>query len=151
MGLLKDIRLAAIGLGFSIGLMLVSRIPILFILHRLRWLFIFLAPFAIVMPLTCDGRTKLSEMLSDFKQIWRMNPPRVKDDPHTLDMWKEEIMVIKENIEKLTGNKITRQKLKEAIETMQHATKAFRRLQDLRKGTREVGDVAFEIRNSFPP
>jgi benzoyl-CoA reductase/2-hydroxyglutaryl-CoA dehydratase subunit BcrC/BadD/HgdB len=89
---------------------------------------------AIVMPLTCDGRTKLSEMLSDFKQIWRMNPPRVKDDPHTLDMWKEEIMVIKENIEKLTGNKITRQKLREAIETMQQATKAFRRLQDLRKG-----------------
>ncbi|TRO48670.1 2-hydroxyacyl-CoA dehydratase [Candidatus Bathyarchaeota archaeon] len=89
---------------------------------------------AIVMPLTCDGRTKLSEMLSDFKQIWRMNPPRVKDDPHTLDMWKEEIMVIKENIEKLTGNKITRQKLKEAIETMQQATKAFRRLQELRKG-----------------
>ena len=98
-----------------------------------------LSPFlelsdAIVMPLTCDGRTKLSEMLSDFKQIWRMNPPRVKDDPHTLDMWKEEIMVIKENIEKLTGNKITRQKLKEAIETMQQATKAFRRLQELRKG-----------------
>jgi len=89
---------------------------------------------AIVMPLTCDGRTKLSEMLSDYKQIWRMNPPRVKDDPHTLDMWKEEIMVIKENIEKLTGNKITRQKLKEAIETMQQATKAFRRLQELRKG-----------------
>jgi benzoyl-CoA reductase/2-hydroxyglutaryl-CoA dehydratase subunit BcrC/BadD/HgdB len=89
---------------------------------------------AIVMPLTCDGRTKLSEMLSDFKPIWRMNPPRVKDDPHTLDMWKEEIMVIKENIEKLTGNKITRQKLREAIETMQQATKAFRRLQELRKG-----------------
>ncbi|MGD2066193.1 MAG: double-cubane-cluster-containing anaerobic reductase [Candidatus Bathyarchaeota archaeon] len=89
---------------------------------------------AIVMPLTCDGRTKLSEMLSDFKPIWHMNPPRVKDDVHTLDMWKEEIMRIKEKIEKLTGNKINRQKLKEAIETMQQATKAFRRLQELRKG-----------------
>ncbi len=89
---------------------------------------------AIIMPLTCDGRTKLSEMLSDFKPIWYMNPPRVKDDSHTLDMWKEEIMVIKEKIEKLTGNKINRQKLKEAIETMQQATKAFRRLQEFRKG-----------------
>ena len=98
-----------------------------------------LSPFlelsdAIVMPLTCDGRTKLSEMLSDFKQIWHMNPPRVKDDPHTSSMWKEEIQVVKNKIEKLTGNKITRQKLREAIETMQQATKAFRRLQDLRKG-----------------
>jgi benzoyl-CoA reductase/2-hydroxyglutaryl-CoA dehydratase subunit BcrC/BadD/HgdB len=89
---------------------------------------------AIVMPLTCDGRTKLSEILADYKPVWYMNPPRVKDDPHTLDMWKEEIQVIKEKIEKLTGNKITRQNLKEAIETMQQATKAFRRLQDLRKG-----------------
>lgn len=98
-----------------------------------------LSPFlelsdAIVMPLTCDGRTKLSEMLSDFKPIWHMNPPRVKDDPHTADMWKEEIQVIKDKIEKLTGNKINRKNLREAIETMQQATKAFRRLQDLRKG-----------------
>lgn len=90
---------------------------------------------AVVIPLTCDGRTKLSEMLSDFKEIWLMNPPRVKDDPHTLGMWKEEIQVIKEKIEKLTGNKITRKSLREAIETMQNATKAFRRLQELRKGS----------------
>ncbi len=89
---------------------------------------------AVVIPLTCDGRTKLSEMLSDFKEIWLMNPPRVKDDPHTLGMWKKEIQVIKEKIEKLTGNKITRKSLREAIETMQNATKAFRRLQELRKG-----------------
>jgi benzoyl-CoA reductase/2-hydroxyglutaryl-CoA dehydratase subunit BcrC/BadD/HgdB len=89
---------------------------------------------AVVIPLTCDGRTKLSEILSDYKQIWLMNPPRVKDDPHTLGMWKEEIQVIKEKIEKLTGNKITRKSLRETIETMQNATKAFRRLQDLRKG-----------------
>jgi benzoyl-CoA reductase/2-hydroxyglutaryl-CoA dehydratase subunit BcrC/BadD/HgdB len=89
---------------------------------------------AIVIPLTCDGRTKLSEILSDYKPIWHMNPPRVKDDPHTLKMWKEEMLLIKEKIENLTGNKITRKKLKAAIETLQQATKAFRRLQDLRKG-----------------
>jgi benzoyl-CoA reductase/2-hydroxyglutaryl-CoA dehydratase subunit BcrC/BadD/HgdB len=89
---------------------------------------------AVIIPLTCDGRTKLSEMLSDAKEIWRMNPPRVKDDPHTLGMWKQETLTIKEKIEKLTGNKITRKKLKAAIETMQQATKAFRRLQELRKG-----------------
>ena len=98
-----------------------------------------LSPFlelsdAVVIPLTCDGRTKLSEILSDYKPVWRMNPPRVKDDPHTLTMWKKEIQVIKEKIEKLTGNKITRKKLKKTIETMQKATKAFRRLQELRKG-----------------
>jgi benzoyl-CoA reductase/2-hydroxyglutaryl-CoA dehydratase subunit BcrC/BadD/HgdB len=89
---------------------------------------------AIIIPLTCDGRTKLSEILSDYKPIWYMSPPRVKDDPHSLAMWKEEIQVIKAKIEELTGNKITRKKLKATIELMQKATKAFRRLQDLRKG-----------------
>ena len=42
---------------------------------------------------------------------------------------------MKTQIEELTGNKITRKKLKAAIELMQKATKAFRRLQDLRKGS----------------
>ncbi len=89
---------------------------------------------AIINPLTCDGRTKLSEILSDYKTIWCMSPPRVKDDPHSLTLWKKEIQVIKGKIEKLTGNKITRKNLKASIELMQRATKAFRRLQDLRKG-----------------
>jgi benzoyl-CoA reductase/2-hydroxyglutaryl-CoA dehydratase subunit BcrC/BadD/HgdB len=89
---------------------------------------------AVISTLTCDGMTKLSEILSDAKPIWTMTPPRVKDSAQSLRLWKEEIKAIKEQIEKLTGNKITAKKLKEAIETMQKASKAFRRLQELRKG-----------------
>ena len=97
-----------------------------------------LSPFielsdAIINPLTCDGKTKLCEILSDYKNMWRMTPPRVKDDPHALTLWKEELLIIKRKIETLTGTKITRKKLREAIEVMQKATKAFRRLQDLAK------------------
>ncbi len=88
---------------------------------------------AVISTLTCDGMTKLSEILSDAKPIWTMTPPRVKDSAQSLHLWKEEIKAIKTQIEKLTGNKITSKKLKEAIETMQKATKAFRRLQELRK------------------
>ncbi|MDH5690144.1 MAG: 2-hydroxyacyl-CoA dehydratase family protein, partial [Candidatus Bathyarchaeota archaeon] len=90
---------------------------------------------AIINPLTCDGRTKLSEILSDYKPIWYMSPPRVKDDPQSLSLWKEEMQVIKGKIEELTGTKINRKNLKSSIEVMQRATKAFRRLQDLRKGS----------------
>ena len=98
-----------------------------------------LSPFielsdAIINPLTCDGKTKLCEILSDYKNMWRMTPPRVKDDPHALTLWKEELMIMKRKIEALTGTKITRKKLRESIEVMQKATKAFRRLQELRKG-----------------
>ncbi len=89
---------------------------------------------AVLSTLTCDGMTKLSEILSDAKPIWTMTPPRVKDSAQSLQLWKEEIKAVKTQIEKLTGNKITAKKLKNAIETMQKASKAFRRLQDLRKG-----------------
>jgi benzoyl-CoA reductase/2-hydroxyglutaryl-CoA dehydratase subunit BcrC/BadD/HgdB len=90
---------------------------------------------AIISVLTCDGMTKLSEILGDYKQIWGMSNPRIKDSVQALKFWNEEIRTIKTNIEKLTGNKITAKKLKAAILQTQKATKAFRRLQDLRKGT----------------
>jgi benzoyl-CoA reductase/2-hydroxyglutaryl-CoA dehydratase subunit BcrC/BadD/HgdB len=89
---------------------------------------------ALISTLTCDGMTKLSEILSDVKSVWTMTPPRVKDSSQSLHLWREEIKTIKTEIEQLTGNKITSKKLKAAIETVQKATKAFRRLQDLRKG-----------------
>lgn len=89
---------------------------------------------AIIGVLTCDGMTKLNEILSDSKQVWTMPVPRVKDSAQATRFWREELLAIKEQIEKLTGNKITGKKLKAAIQLTQKATKAFRRLQDLRKG-----------------
>ena len=98
-----------------------------------------LSPFlelsdALISVLTCDGMTKLSEILSDYTTVWGMNIPRVKDSAHSLRFWNDEIKHMKAQIEEFTGNKITRKSLKEAIEQTQKATKAFRRLQDLRKG-----------------
>ncbi len=99
-----------------------------------------LSPFleqsdALISVLTCDGMTKMGEILSDSKTVWEMNIPRVKDAEHSLRFWNDELWNMKNKIEKLTGNKITRKSLKEAIEETQRATKAFRRLQDLRKGS----------------
>jgi benzoyl-CoA reductase/2-hydroxyglutaryl-CoA dehydratase subunit BcrC/BadD/HgdB len=88
----------------------------------------------VISTLTCDGMTKLSEILSDATPVWTMTPPRVKDSAQSLQLWKEEIKSIKNQLEKLTGNKITAKKLKSAIEITQKASKAFRRVQDLRKG-----------------
>jgi benzoyl-CoA reductase/2-hydroxyglutaryl-CoA dehydratase subunit BcrC/BadD/HgdB len=98
-----------------------------------------LSPFlelsdALISVLTCDGMTKLSEILSDYKTIWGMNIPRVKDSAQSLRFWNDEIKHMKAQIEEFTGNKITRKSLKEAIKQTQMATKAFLRLQDLRKG-----------------
>ncbi len=89
---------------------------------------------ALITSLTCDGMTKLSEILSDYKPVWTLCPPRLKDSEQSISFWKEELKAVKEKIEKLTGTKITSSKLKSAIKLLHKATHAFRRLQDLRKG-----------------
>jgi benzoyl-CoA reductase/2-hydroxyglutaryl-CoA dehydratase subunit BcrC/BadD/HgdB len=89
---------------------------------------------ALINVLTCDAITKLGEILSDYKPIWTMTIPRVKDSAQSLRLWNDEIKTMKSQIEALTGNKIDRKKLRSAIELTQKATKAFRRLQEIRKG-----------------
>ena len=98
-----------------------------------------LSPFlelsdALINVTTCDGMTKLGEILSDSKPVWTMPIPRVKDSAQATRFWREELLTVKGQIEALTGNKITGKKLKAAIELTQKATKAFRRLQEIRKG-----------------
>ena len=89
---------------------------------------------ALISVLTCDGMTKLGEILNDYTTVWTMPLPRVKDSAQSTRFWNEEIRTMKTQIENLTGNKITGKKLKSAIELTQKATKAFRRLQEIRKG-----------------
>lgn len=98
-----------------------------------------LSPFlelsdALISVLTCDGTTKLSEMLSNYKPVWSMSVPRIKDLDQSSQFWNTEVLSIKDRIEDLTGNKITGRTLEAAIDQTQRATTAFRRLQSLRKG-----------------
>ena len=114
-----------------------------------------LSPFleqsdALISVLTCDGMTKLSEILSDSKTVWGMNVPRIKDSTQSLRFWNDEIKQMKTQIEQFTGNKITRKNLKAAIETSHRATKAFRRLQELRKGNPVImGRDAMLVNQSY--
>jgi len=66
---------------------------------------------ALISVLTCDGMTKLGEILSDYKHVWAMTIPRVKDSDQSLRFWNDEIKSMKSQIEDLTGNKINRKKL----------------------------------------
>lgn len=89
---------------------------------------------ALITSLTCDGMTKLSEILGDYKPLWTLCPPRLKDSEQSKTFWREQLQIVKNKIEQLTGTKVTSQKLKAAIKLVQRATKVFRRLQELRKG-----------------
>jgi len=102
-----------------------------------------LSPFielsdALITALTCDGMTKLSEILSDKKPVWTLNPPRLKDAPQSTRFWREELKTVKTKLEKLTGTKITAKGLKSAIEIMHRATRAFKRLQEIRRSNPPV-------------
>jgi benzoyl-CoA reductase/2-hydroxyglutaryl-CoA dehydratase subunit BcrC/BadD/HgdB len=105
---------------------------------------------ALISILTCDGMTKLSEIMSDYKPVWAMPLPRMKDSDQSRSYWNAEIKAAKEHIEELTGTKITRRKLRSSIELIHEATKAFRRLQELRKGPPVImGRDAMLVNQSF--
>jgi benzoyl-CoA reductase/2-hydroxyglutaryl-CoA dehydratase subunit BcrC/BadD/HgdB len=105
---------------------------------------------ALISVLTCDGMTKLSEILGDYKPVWTVPIPRVKDSAQAMRFWREELLTVKGQIEALTGNRITGKKLKSAIELTQKATKAFRRLQEIRKGAPVImGRDAMLVNQTF--
>jgi benzoyl-CoA reductase/2-hydroxyglutaryl-CoA dehydratase subunit BcrC/BadD/HgdB len=105
---------------------------------------------ALISVLTCDGMTKLSEIVSDYKPVWTMSLPRVKDSAQSMRFWSEEIRTVKGQIEALTGTKITAKKLKSAIMLTQKETKAFRRLQEIRKDTPVImGRDAMLVNQTF--
>src|SRR3990170_2581589 len=72
---------------------------------------------ALICPNTCDSRTKMGEILGDYKQVWTMSLPRVKYTAHAKAFWLEEVKDVKKKLEDLTGTKIGFKNLKSAIET----------------------------------
>jgi benzoyl-CoA reductase/2-hydroxyglutaryl-CoA dehydratase subunit BcrC/BadD/HgdB len=89
----------------------------------------------LISPNTCDGKTKVCEILTDSFPVWEMNVPKIKDTPSSKSYWLEQVKEIKGKIEKLTGNSISRKAMRAAIQTTLGATAASRRLLELRKGS----------------
>lgn len=56
--LLNDLRILVIGLIFSVLLVVISRLPILFILRRLKWIVIFICAVLIILPISV-GNVKI--------------------------------------------------------------------------------------------
>ncbi|MBP2030589.1 cobalt/nickel transport system permease protein [Methanohalophilus levihalophilus] len=57
---LGDIRLALIGLFSSVAISMISKIPTSFVIHRIKWVFLFLFPLLFVLPLTTSGTSIFS-------------------------------------------------------------------------------------------
>ncbi len=87
----------------------------------------------VIGPATCDGKTKLGEILSDFVPVLMLNVPRVKTGETTSKLWLEECAHLLRRLEDLTGKKVKRKDLLRVVEDQQEAYGAFGRLLKTRK------------------
>ncbi|WP_102399418.1 double-cubane-cluster-containing anaerobic reductase [Haloimpatiens massiliensis] len=81
---------------------------------------------------TCDGKKKAWELLNEYTPVHVMDLPQMKREKD-YSMWKDEIRIFIDKMERLTGNKVTVENLKEAIKLANKKRRALKRLYDLRK------------------
>jgi benzoyl-CoA reductase/2-hydroxyglutaryl-CoA dehydratase subunit BcrC/BadD/HgdB len=81
---------------------------------------------------TCDGKKKVYELLNELIPTYVIEIPHKPDTAEGKAFWYKEVEAFKAKIEALTGNIITAEKLKAAIEIINNKRKALKRLNDLR-------------------
>jgi benzoyl-CoA reductase/2-hydroxyglutaryl-CoA dehydratase subunit BcrC/BadD/HgdB len=86
----------------------------------------------IVGETTCDGKKKMFEILNQYQPVYVMEVPNKKNPP-SRQLWLNEVKAFRDVIEKLTGNKVTAENLKEAIKNVNSRRRALQRLYNLRK------------------
>ena len=90
------------------------------------------ASHLIVGETTCDGKKKMFEILGQFQPVYVMEVPN-KKTPRSRELWRGEVAAFKDVIEELTRNKITTEKLGQAIKLVNDRRRALQRLYNLRK------------------
>lgn len=81
---------------------------------------------------TCDGKKKMYEYMSEFKDIYVMELPNSQSE-EALKLWKSEIIKFKEYLEKKFNTTITEEKIREAIRINNEGRKSLRRLYEVMK------------------
>ncbi|MEG2199644.1 MAG: double-cubane-cluster-containing anaerobic reductase [Anaerovorax sp.] len=64
---------------------------------------------------TCDGKKKMYELLGEIKNVHVMQLPQRQDDQVSQNMWYQEVLALKERVEKDFNVTITQADIKEAI------------------------------------
>lgn len=82
---------------------------------------------------TCDGKKKMYELMSDFKNVHIMQLPQNNTDPLSLKLWINEIYKLKRVLEENFDVEITDDKLKKAIKDGNEERKNLRKFFELGK------------------
>jgi len=86
----------------------------------------------IVGETTCDGKKKMFELLAEHQPVYVMEVPNKKNQA-SRNLWLTEVLAFKEVVEKLTGNKVTEDKLARATTLLNDRRRALQRLYNTRK------------------
>lgn len=86
----------------------------------------------IVGETTCDGKKKMFELLAEHHPVYVMEVPNKKNQT-SRKLWLAEVQNFKDVIEKLTGNRVTEDKLARASASLNDRRRALQRLYNSRK------------------
>ncbi|QXE17434.1 double-cubane-cluster-containing anaerobic reductase [Clostridium sp. 001] len=87
----------------------------------------------IVGETTCDGKKKMYEYLGKLKNVHVMHLPQMPDDADSYKLWKDELIKLKEKLEKEFNITITDEKLKNSIKLRNRERKALKEFYELGK------------------
>lgn len=93
----------------------------------------FLSADLLVGETTCGGKKKMYELLNEYTPTYTLHLPHKKDDPEARKLWLNEVKLFKNKIEEITGNKITYDKLKDAIKRVNGKREILQKLYNTRK------------------
>lgn len=79
---------------------------------------------------TCDGKKKMYELMSEFKDVFIMELPNTQG-AEALKLWKKEIIRFKEYLEKKFDVTITDEDVRKAVKVENEARKALKRLYEV--------------------
>ena len=82
---------------------------------------------------TCDGKKKCWEVLKDYKNFYVMETPQCKERPQARAHFLEEIKALITKLETVTGNKMTVDKLKSAMQKISNKRAQMKRVYEARK------------------
>lgn len=108
-------------------------------------------PDLIINPTTCDQKKKIGELADEVgKEFYVLEVPPNKNSEEARQYWHRSVKKMVKKLEKVTGNKLSRRKLKKSIKTVAKAQSEFRRFMQLRKKAPIIfGKDALLVTNSY--
>ncbi len=82
----------------------------------------------VVAETTCDGKKKMIELLSESRAVHVLELPQKPDEADALSYWEQELRKLQKVLEERFNTQITKEKLQNAIKTMNHERRLRRDL-----------------------